>query len=85
MNSLAMSTVALVVFVGAARAEFIEPPLPSAQPDTAMQPAPQPRSAPVIRHRIQPQRSPESIALLAHPHCADWFACGRYRMVGIGF
>jgi hypothetical protein len=84
-HSLAMSAVALVVFVGAARAEINEAPLAPAQPlDTVMQPAPQPPSAPVISRRIQPRRRPESISL-AHPYCADWFACGQYRMVGIGF
>ena len=84
-RSLAMSAVVLVVFVGAARAELNEPPLPSAQPpDTVMQPAPQPPSAPVVSRRIQPRRRTESISL-AHPYCAEWFACGQYRMVGIGF
>jgi hypothetical protein len=84
-HSLVISAIALVVFVEAARAEFIEPPSPSDQPpDTVVQLAPQPPSAPVVSRRIHPRRRTESISL-AHPYCAEWFACGQYRMVGIGF
>ena len=83
-HCLAISAVMLVVFVGAARAELNEAPLPSAQPpDTVAQPA-QPPSAPVVGHRIQHPRRGASISL-AHPSCTDVFACGQYRMVGIGF
>ena len=85
-HSLAVAAMALVVFVGAARAEFLEPPLPSDQPpDTVVQPAPQPPSAPVVSSRIHPRRRRTELISLAHPYCAEWFACGQYRMVGIGF
>jgi hypothetical protein len=84
-RSPAISAVVLVVFVGAARAEINELPLPPAQPpDTIMQPAPESPSAPAISRRVQPRRRTESISL-AHPYCAEWFACAQYRIVGIGF
>ena len=81
---LLFSAAILSGFLGAARAELIESPLPTEPLAKADQSAPAVRpSHAIATHRIVAARTTPSM-LQPEPACES-FSCGRYLIVGIGF